>query len=105
MADCESKCSHLTLGQLFLSHIRLTCIVLPTVFVGLPLIPLASGQFATFCSGEDSVYIPSEAHPSSILPMLEGQFVDISNRVSDHVLTHLKQMAKQGMGAPNLRDQ
>lgn len=71
------------------------------VSAGLPLIPIADGSFATFSVSDDSaeeshLYIPSEAHPAALLPMINHQFIDISNRITDDIIKHLKNMAVKG---------
>ena len=72
------------------------------------MIPLADGSFDTFSSASDAgvdkresqleqhLYIPSEAHPAALLPMINHQFIDISNRITDEIIKHLKNMAIKG---------
>ena len=69
------------------------------IYLGLPLLPLTTGEFTVFSSREDSdhIYVTSDTHPASILPMLQNQFADVSNKIDDQILEHLKKMAIKGM--------
>jgi len=71
------------------------------LLVGLPLVPLVNGRFAEFSEAgteelSNYLFLPSEAHPSSLLPMMSGSFIDTSNRISDMVIKHLKVIASKG---------
>ena len=68
------------------------------MFVDLPLLPLSNGEFTTFNSSPTSahLYISSDSHPASVLPMISNKFIDVSNSIDDDIIKHLKAMARKG---------
>ena len=63
--------------------------------LGLELLPIANGAFASFSHSGEAIYIASSEHPQELLPGLSHRFV--SQDIGGSLLESLEAVAKEGM--------
>ncbi len=62
--------------------------------LGLELLPISNGQFASFSNVGEAIYICSPEHPRELLPCLQDRFLDQS--IDENLLRSLRAVADQG---------
>ncbi|XP_035668355.1 sacsin-like [Branchiostoma floridae] len=65
---------------------------------GLELLPLADKTFTTFSKYDKTIFIESEEHPRTLLPGLQGRFLDTDTDIKPPVLHHLRTAATEAEG-------
>ncbi|XP_078588971.1 sacsin-like [Branchiostoma floridae x Branchiostoma japonicum] len=65
---------------------------------GLELLPLADKTFTTFSKHDKTIFIESHEHPRTLLPGLQGRFLDMDEDIKRPVLHHLRTSATEAEG-------
>ncbi|XP_035698973.1 sacsin-like [Branchiostoma floridae] len=62
---------------------------------GIELLPLADKTFTTFSKYDKTIFIESEEHPRTLLPGLQGRFLDTDEDIEPLILHHLRAAATE----------
>ncbi|XP_066271198.1 sacsin-like [Branchiostoma lanceolatum] len=65
---------------------------------GIALLPLADKTFTTFSKYDKTIFIESEEHPRTLLPVLQGRFLDTDKDINKPTLHHLRAAATEAEG-------
>ncbi|CAH1252536.1 SACS [Branchiostoma lanceolatum] len=70
---------------------------------GIELLPLADKTFTTFSKYDKTTFIESEEHPRTLLPGLQGRFLDTDKDINKPTLHHLRAAATEAEGKSRFR--
>ncbi|XP_066271266.1 sacsin-like [Branchiostoma lanceolatum] len=62
---------------------------------GIALLPLSDKTFTTFSKYDKTIFIESEGHPRTLLPRLQGRFLDTDKDIKPPILHHLRAAATE----------
>ncbi|CAH1252746.1 SACS [Branchiostoma lanceolatum] len=65
---------------------------------GIALLPLSDKTFTTFSKYDKTIFIESEGHPRTLLPGLQGRFLDTDKDIKPPILHHLRAAATEAEG-------